>query len=221
MSKRSTTVRQFDAAALRIRGFLRPSKVGSKSSVIEQLLAEARQVLLIEAPADPLSEPDDAGCWPSTTPMNGSPGGGSGGVVGSRVETAGVARAMSGVAADPISSIARSVEGHVLAIESHLVELQSDMGRFHRLRSPADLDNGRWCYVAKHVHGLPFDAVWEPHKQTTFEGVLDRPWPEPQWVSRWCYDFTRSHKRLPTEDEMKEYLTKGRVLVRAGGTSRG
>jgi hypothetical protein len=124
------------------------------------------------------------------------------------------------VPADPVSSIARSVETHVLEIERHLVGLQSDLARRARLQSTAPGggdENTRYCYVAKHVHRLPFDAAWEAHRQTTFTGVLERPWPEPQWVARWTYDFVRAQRRLPTEDEMRQYLSTGRVMVKQAG----
>lgn len=200
---------------------------GSKTLRIEQLLAEARALVTLDAEHD--SQIDG---YPTRTPGGGSIGGGAGRTVtvtdetGSpdhvpitSVEAAVIAREARG--RDQLHDIAISVRSRVDRFADELLGLQSDLVRAGNIRSTGNIEaNQPYCYVAKHVHRLPFDAEWEPAKQTQFTGVIDRPWPEPQWVCRWVYDFTRSNRRLPTSDEMLKHLAGERVMVKAGGGAR-
>jgi hypothetical protein len=200
---------------------------GSTTLRVEQLLAEARALVALDVEHD--SQIDG---FPTRTPGSGSIGGGAGRTVtvpdetGSpdhvpitSVEAAYLARLDRG--RDQLHDIAISVRVRVERIADELRGLQSDLVRAGNIRATEGLEaNQPYCYVAKHVHRLPFDAEWEPAKQTQFSGVIDRPWPEPQWVCRWVYDFTRSNRRLPTSDEMLKHLAGERVMVKTGGGAR-
>jgi predicted DCC family thiol-disulfide oxidoreductase YuxK len=112
---------------------------------------------------------------------------------------------------DVVHSIARSMMLHRRELADALSQLRRDVERFHSLRSPADLADP-YCEVAKEA-GLPYDDQWAIHCRTTFAGYLRPPWPEERPVSRFVYDFTRQHRRLPFEQELREYLSKGVVRV--------
>lgn len=208
-----TSTRKFDLVTRRIVDYLRPvvssDGVRSKTLRLEQLLAEARLIVALDVEHDTTIDG-----FPSKTQGNGSPGGGKGGVPVSSVEVTAIAREGAHDGDDPIALIVASIEARAERMANDIVGMHSDITRYKRLRAPADLEaNQPFCYVAKRLHELPFDAAWEPHKRTSFDGVIDRPWPEPQQVCRFVYDFTRRWRRIPTRDEMLEHLRSGRVMV--------
>lgn len=210
-----------------------PSKPGgNKQPRLRSLLARSRELLMIDA-ASESGLPDG---FPTNTPGNGSPGGGKGGgttmlikdpkvkddpgdrVPASSTELAALARAPR---ADPLRGIAREVETQLRAIDTALLRIGSACDRWDRLRSTAELLNPAQCWVASVMHQLPFDEKWEPHVRTTFVGVLDDPWKEERPVCRMVYDFTRDHGRLPSSEEMTQYLERVVVRVQTGAFTTG
>lgn len=189
---------------------------------LKHLLSRATDVITVARSASP--DPDG---FPATTPGNGSPGSGKGGgstmvVDGERLPTSSteVAAFASGVrVSDPSGSIGAELERELRVLESALLRIGWALDRWDRLRSPADLKDAPQCWVAAVMHKLPFDEKWEPHRRTTFEGVLDTPWREERQVCRWVYDFTRDHGRLPAEEEMRQYLERGYVRVQTGAAT--
>lgn len=217
MTSRSDVRRLDDAARLITRRV-----PGSKTLRIEQLLAEARALVTLDAEHD--SQIDG---YPTRTPGGGSIGGGAGRTVtvtdetGSpdhvpitSVEAAVIAREARG--RDQLHDIAISVRSRVDRIADELLGLQSDLVRAGNIRSTGNIEaNQPYCHVAKFVCSppLPFDQAWEIHRRTTLDGYLDRPFPEPVGLSRFAYDFARRMRRLPTEAEMREHLERGTVKV--------
>jgi hypothetical protein len=217
MTSRSDVRRLDDSARLITRRL-----PGSKTLHLEQVLADARALVALDAEHD--SQIDG---FPTRTPGSGSIGGGAGRTVtvpdetGSpdhvpitSVEAAYLARLDRG--RDQLHDIAVSVRARVERIADELRGLQSDLVRAGNIRATEGLEaNQPYCYVAKFVCSppLPFDPAWEIHRRTTLDGYLDRPFPEPVGLSRFAYDFARRMRRLPTEAEMREHLERGTVKV--------
>lgn len=163
--------------------------------------------------------------YPSTTPGNGSPGGGKGGGVrlavpdgeggqdllpSSSTEVAALARP----APDPVALQAGEALAALRRAVAALDELDRVLGRFDALQSTAVVPDPPMCWVAQVRYRLPFDALWEPWRTTDFAGVLADPFDEPRRVSQFVYWFTRNHRRLPERAEMVEYSQRSTVKVR-------
>lgn len=201
---------------------------GRKQPRLRNLLDHARSALA--TPIGDLSVSEAPDGFSSTTPGNGSPGGGKGGrstmtIDGEVVPTSSTERAaFAGLELGHRSEMRSAVvPGELLAeietqlrhLDSAAVRLSSALIRFDALRSKADDDAGPQCYVASVVHRLPWDRAWEPVVSTQFDGVLAKPWDEPRKVCRWVYDFTRRNGRIPTRDELLQYLERGVVRLPA------
>lgn len=228
---------------------------GHRRIALDMLLDRAEQIVATVTSVS--SRPDGFG---STTPGNGSPGGGKGGGSTMSIERpagelgrlpqtdparvddderdrlAAIARRAASAAPDrvPVSSTERAAldarRARLDKVDRIGADLVRELGRldaacakidrlvaeWDRVRNVAEIDDAPQCYVASVVHRLPWDADWSPVVRTTFAGVLPTPWDEERPVSRWVYDFTRRHRRLPTGDEMLEYLARGSVRVRTG-----
>lgn len=195
-----------------------PTKPGGpKQPALRGLLRRVEQVAANPA-RNVLSLPDG---FPSTTPGNGSPGGGKGGRLevvldGERVPTTSVeVAAFARVRLDPVEVLADEIERQLRAFDLAVSSLRHALERWDSLRSTAELPDAPQCWVATH-HRLPWDEDWAPMVTTRFEGVLEQPWPEERRVCRWVYDFTRKHKRIPSADECRQYLARGIVRVQTG-----
>lgn len=209
---------------------------GRKQPRLRNLLDQARRALA--TPIGDLTVSEDPDGFPTSTPGNGSPGGGKGGRSTMTIEDPDDELDPGGVEV-PVTSVERAVfaiEGGVSAgvrsavqldqlfgeissqlrhIDSAAMRLSAALIRFEALRDKADDEAGPQCYVASVMHHLPWDRAWEPVVATQFDGVLAKPWPEPHRVCRWVYDFTRRHERIPTRDELLQYLERGLVRVSA------
>ena len=156
--------------------------------------------------------------YPSVAPLNGSPGGGAGGGGSSSVEKAALERSEARQP-DPVHQLTRSTLQALTRAADALNAVEANLRRFENLQSTAELADAPQCYVASTLYGLQFDPAWEPHRATDFAGYLERPWDEPRKVCRFVYDFTRRAQpgtwahRLPTKDEMLQYLTRGYVRI--------
>lgn len=199
---------------------------GAKQPRLRSLLVRAREVFEIDRATGP-ARPDG---FPASTPGNGSPGSGKGGgstmlikdpsvkddpgerVPASSVELAALAESR----ADPLRKIAREIESELRSADSALQRVAAAIDRWDRLRATTELENPPQCHVASVLYQLPFDEKWEPHKRTRFDGVLASPWKEERPVCRMVYDFTRDHGRLPSRDEMTQYLARAAVRVQTG-----
>lgn len=193
---------------------------------IDVTLTRARR--LLEAAMMP-SAPDG---FPSSTPGNGSPGAGKGG--GKRVglayvddtgveQTDWVPTSSTESAAifarrperDQVQGVGRKVNRLLLVIASSLEKLDAALDGLELLQSTADVADPPMCWVAQTRNHLPYDEEWdvkagtEGARTTTFEGTLDDPFDEPRRVCRFTYRFVHRHKRLPTQDEMTQYLARG------------
>lgn len=200
---------------------------GRKQPRLRNLLDQARVAL--STPLGDLSVSEEPDGFSSTTPGNGSPGGGKGGqstmtIDGEVVPTSSTERAVfarefvsgPGVrSAVVMHELLAEIETQLRHLDSAAMRLGSALIRFEALRGKADDDAGPQCYVASVVHRLPWDRVWEPVVTTQFDGVLAKPWDEPRKVCRWVYDFTRRNGRIPTRDELLQYLERGVVRLPA------
>lgn len=131
------------------------------------------------------------------------------------VETAALQLAEHGNPRDIVHRLRLQAEAAAETVARELTVLAGTLARYDKIRLPLPLDTPQ-CWVAAVVHGLPLDVKWVPGqtgKRTTFAGVIDFPWRTERQVCRWTYDFTRRWRRLPTKDEMLEYLATGKVLI--------
>lgn len=201
---------------------------GAKHERVRSLLARAREALEMDISEVLVSASPDG--FPSTTPGNGSPGGGKGGRMtmvidddGERdtVPTSSTERAAF-AGTDPVwaerSQVVdelREVEAQLRHIDSAILRLSGALTRLDGLRGQTTEEASPQCWVASVAHGLPWDRDWEPAVSTRFENYLDTPWEKPRPVCRWVYDFTRRNRRLPERDELLQYLERGHVRVTA------
>jgi hypothetical protein len=166
--------------------------------------------------------------YPSTTPGNGSPGGGKGGgatmeipdehghpdrVRVTSVEAA-VLNARPAHLGDPLHRKAVEAELIVTRVARDLARLASISHEVTQLRSTAAIADPPMCWVAQQA-GLPWDIEWEPFRETDFAGVLAQPFPEPRRVSKTVYWFVRNHRRLPTREDLQQHLERGNIRTRA------
>lgn len=164
--------------------------------------------------------------WPSMASGNGSSGGGGGrrmSVVdedGNRDEvptTSTEAAALANIddhrQPDPIHNIVRSSVRALQQIADALNRLEGDKVRLQALRSTEDVADSPQCYIASVVHQLPWDDAWSPFRATDFDTYLPHKFDEPRKVCRWSYEFVRRWRRLPTEHEMRTYLSVGVVRI--------
>lgn len=197
-----------------------------KVPALEVTLSRASRLLRV-ALANP-SRPDG---FPSSTPGNGSPGGGKGGqrmmsvpgadggpaelVPTTSVEVAAIdqARALP----DAVALQAREAWAHLVKILDGLAGLERVCDRFDRLQSSSDVVDPPMCWLAQVRYRLPYDVMWDVQhdgRTTDFAGQLDQPFDEPRRVSMFVYWFVRNHKRLPERAEMLGYLERQTVKVR-------
>jgi hypothetical protein len=185
---------------------------GVKELGFAQLLRKAREIVL----ADQTGSAAVDG-FSSTTPANGSPGGGSGGNATSPTEAAVLRLDLEVVRRrDRVEELAGQVDTHVASLDKALHRLRSIVCEWELLRDVSAVDEPPQCYVASAIGELPWDEAWQPFTNTRFEGVLDEPFSVERPVCRWVYKFTRKHRRLPTPAEMLEYLERGVVRVQTG-----
>ena len=175
--------------------------------------------------------------YPTTTPGNGATGGGRGRhitvhdergepdeVSVTSVEQAALAR-LETREADPVHQLTRSTLQALTRAADALNAVEANLRRFENLRSTAQLEDAPQCHVANVMYGLPYDMAWEPHRATDFAGYLAQPWNEPRKVCRFVYDFTRRSQpgswthRLPTKEEMLQYLERGTVRMHEPSTT--
>ena len=200
---------------------------GPKHERVRSLLARAREALELDISEVLVSSSPDG--FPSTTPGNGSPGGGKGGRMtmvidddGERdtVPTSSTERAaFIGTHRDPGPSQVvrelREIEAQLQHFDSALLRLSGALTRLDEIRGQSMEEASPQCWVASVAHGLPWDRDWEPAVSTKFENYLETPWDKPRPVCRWVYDFTRRNRRLPERDELLQYLERGHVRVSA------
>lgn len=176
---------------------------------MQQLVRRSRAVVMVE-----LANPSEVDGFPAA---HGGPGGGGGPTLvieGDRVPATAVELAvLAGRAApDPYSAISRRIVEAWDQLVAKADEVEGLVLAAERLQAPTGLSPA-YDWVAQSA-GLPFDERWaEIHKRTTFAGYLERPLDEPRAVCRWTYDFVRTHRRLPTKDEMLQLLRTGKVKV--------
>lgn len=199
------------------------AKVERSTSAIEDLLARSRHIIKV---ASSVSNENDG--FSSTTPGNGSPGGGKGGrklmsipdengqpdlVPTSTTEVA----ALAGIRAmpDPIARIGRDQLADLEALAAVLERMAGRADRFDNLRNTAVVPDPPMCWVAQVKYKLPWDIAWEPYRTTDFVGVLAEPFDEPRKVSSFVYWYTRRTRQLPTHAEMSAYLHGSIVKVKA------
>lgn len=116
----------------------------------------------------------------------------------------------------PVDRIGADIVRELGRIDASLARVDRLVAEWDRLRDVTDADDSPQCYVASVMHRMPWDLDWTPVVRTTFAGVLEHPWDEERPVCRWVYDFTRRHRRVPSSDELREYLARGSVRVRTG-----
>ena len=204
-----------------------PKRPGRKQERIRVLLDRARDALEMNISEVLVRSGPDG--FAASTSGNGSPGGGKGGrmtmvieVDGERdtVPTSSTERAAfagtdraADVGRSQVVDALREVESQLRHMDSAVLRLSGALDRLDRMRGQAAEDASPQCWVASVAHGLPWDRDWEPVVSTRFENVLDPAWPSPRPVCRWSYDFVRRNRRLPSRDEMLQYLERGRVQV--------
>lgn len=178
--------------------------------------------------------------FPSSTPGNGSPGGGKGGgrtmairepgdtdpdhVPTTSTEAAAFDRLAGGVS-DPVHDITTRALGHVRRLVLALEELDAELGAFERLRLRSKVPDPPQCYVIKDMLGIiTWDELWSPTRSTSFP-KLDRAtlppdrrgaFDEPRKVCPYVYWHVQNHRRLPTRPEALKYLAES-VASRAKG----
>lgn len=182
---------------------------------LEAMLSKAKHVLSVALMP---SRPDG---FPSTTPGNGNPGGGSGRFIvvpdekgyPERVPVTTTEQAVMtpNVMGDPIGAIAREVLAELATMQASLQAIDNALNRFDNLRNQVTETAAPYCYVARHIHKLPWDEKWETFRRTDFRGMFT----EPQPVCQFVYYFHRDNGRLPTEKEMRTYLEKQVVRIHA------
>lgn len=195
---------------------------GREVKVLDDTLTRARRLLLVASSVS--ARPDG---YPTTTPGNGSPGGGKGGqrlmavraedgstdlVPTTSVEAAAIEQRPL---PDPVTMQGRELWQHLRRLVDELDAIARVLDRFDRLQNTAAVPDPPMCWVAQVRYQLPWDLAWEPWRTTDFAGVLAHPFDEPRKVSQFVYWYTRNHRRLPERAEMLEYLQRGGVKVRA------
>lgn len=131
------------------------------------------------------------------------------------VEAAADALVRQSAARDVIHRIRLDAERHAETAGAALLALAAALARADNLRAPLPPTTPQ-CFVASVIRHLPADDAWIPGpagKKTRFDGVIEHPWREERLVCQWTYKFTRRWRRLPTEEEMLEYLRTGYVRV--------
>lgn len=201
---RRTAGRVFSSAEVLVR-----VQASSGTSWLQQLVRRSRAVVMVE-----LANPSEVDGFPAA---HGGPGGGGGPTLvieGDRVPATAVEpRCACGPGcAGPVLGDLSSDRGGVDQLVAKADEVEGLVLAAERLQAPTGLSPA-YDWVAQSA-GLPFDERWaEIHKRTTFAGYLERPLDEPRAVCRWTYDFVRTHRRLPTKDEMLQLLRTGKVKV--------
>jgi hypothetical protein len=164
--------------------------------------------------------------WPSMASGNGAGGGGGGRrmtvtdehgqpdeIPTTSTEAAALANVEQQRQPDPVHNIARSSVRALQQIADALNRLEGDKVRLEALRSTKDVADSPQCYIASVVHQLPWDEAWTPFRATDFDTYLPHKFDEPRKVCRWTYEFVRRWRRLPSEDEMRQYLAVGVVRL--------
>lgn len=189
------------------------ARLGTKDA-IDGMLRRSRHVVTMAL------IPSQYDGWGSTTPGNGSPGGGSGRhitvedehgqpdrVPVTSVELAVFNRERQG---DGVTEIGRLVLAELTTIQSALWSLENHLNAFDHQRSTAKVEDAPQCHVAK-GYGLPWDETWTPFRSSDLGGELD----EPRRLCKFTYWFHRDNGRLPTKAEMLKHLERGTVRVSA------
>lgn len=187
-------------------------------SSMDELLSRAKSLLLQAA-----SVSADVDGYASTTPGNGSPGGGKGGGRLMKIEGDFVPTTSTEAAAllghrgggDPLSRLGARAWSQLLVIESAVHQLERVLLDADHLQSTATVAEVRMCAIAT-SYSLPWDDEWSVAESrqprlTDFAGVLADPLTERQLVCRYVYRFVHNHKRLPERAELLAHLeTKAR-----------
>lgn len=162
--------------------------------------------------------------YPSTTPGNGSPGGGKGGgrlmevpidgvdgatdlVPTSSTESAALAPAPP---RDPVNQAVVDVLSLLRKLAPTLELLDARLGALDRARLVSKVPDPPQCHVIGKVLGITrWDDEWNPTKWTVFKGLGPNRAPlfdEPVKVCTWVYWFAQHNKRLPTKSEAVKHL---------------
>lgn len=170
--------------------------------------------------------------WPTMASGNGAGGGGGGRrmtvvdehgnpdeVPTTSTEAAALANVDSHRQPDPIHNVVRSAVRRLQRIADDLNGLEADKLKFDKLRSTTDVADSPQCYIASVVHQLPWDDAWTPFRATDFDTYLPFKFDEPRKVCRWSYEFVRRWRRLPTDQEMRQYLAQGVVRIHEPSTT--
>jgi hypothetical protein len=204
-------------------------KVTLTESGLDGILRRARMLLDVERRAGRAVVDG----FPSTTPGNGSPGGGKGGgrlmaippddqhrftdlVPTTSTEAAALAE---GVKSDPVSELAVRVTAHLRRLAHEIECVDATLGEWERMRMVSKVPDPQQCYIVGKLLGLPFDDYWDPTRTTTFPKLDDPQFDDPRRVCDWAYWFVMRNNRLPTKDEALRRLrevTASRLAGRAG-----
>lgn len=186
-----------------------------RSASIDDVLSRAEQLLV----RGMVSSKVDG--WSSSTPGNGSPGGGKGG--GRQMATPGdggvvdwvptssteAAALDSRVIPDPMGMLAARAWRHLQTISAEVAKLEAALDRAERLHGSSLVPDAPMCAVAV-MYALPWDDEWSVREgrqaRLTDFGQLDEPLPHRQLVCRYAYKFADNHKRMPTRVEMLGHL---------------
>jgi hypothetical protein len=166
--------------------------------------------------------------YATSTPLNGSPGGGKGGGRVMVIEdehgdpdpvpttsTESAALTVNRLQCDPVHDLKVEALRHYHRAVVALEELDATLGRFDRLRMASKVPDPPQCYVISKMLGLPWDERWQPWRATAFPKLADR-FDEPRQVCQWVYWFARDNHRLPTAVEALKYLERDTVARQAG-----
>ena len=186
-----------------------------RSSSIDDVLSRAEQLLIKCMPSSSVDG------WSSSTPLNGSPGGGKGGgrqmatpgdggvvdwVPTSSTEAAALDRR---VHPDPMGRLAARTWRHLNTIAHELAQLEAALDRAERLNGTSLVPDAPMCAVAT-MYELPWDDEWSVREgrqaRLTDFAQLEEPLPQRQLVCRYVYKFVDNHKRMPTRNEMLDHL---------------
>lgn len=240
MGQRDRMLNDFEdrARAMTLRAVRHDEVVGDQRVTVEELKVDElfRRLRHLLAMDDRVAVIDG---YPSTTPGNGSPGGGKGGgrtiavlddgevipdlVPITSVESAALERGVD--PPDPVHEMAIRALAHVRKAVHALEELDAELGAFDRLRMRSKVPDPPQCFVIKDLLGImTWDDLWTPQRATTFP-KLDRStlpedrrtaFDEPRKVCPYVYTHVYNHHRLPTRTEALKYLTEV-VASRAKG----
>lgn len=217
---KSMTVRRVKKQLVRDDG----SRAEQTELKLDELLRRVRHLVAVDTRVAMVDG------WSSTTPGNGSPGGGKGGgrvmvipdeagepdrVPTTSTEAAAFANVEARPPADPVHQMKVAALASLRRIAHEFEQLDSTLQRFDNIRSAGQVEDPPQCWFVSVRLGLPWDQAWEPWRSTDFAGVLQPPLDEPRKVCKFVYWFVRDNRRLPSRAEALKYLERGTVKVKA------